>query len=429
MRIGSGVDGVSMISAPRGTADILPAEALRWQELERAARAVFDAYGYGEIRTPIFEHTELFERGIGEATDVVDKEMYTFQDRGERSLTLRPEGTAGVVRAFLEHRMDKGALPVKLYYMGPMFRYERPQAGRARQFHQLGAEALGTADPAADAEMIRMPAALLRRLGVAEFEILLNSIGCPRCRPPYVERLRAHLADRLDQLCANCRTRYHRNPLRLLDCKREGCQRATADVPLLLDALCDECAAHFQRVREYVEDGGLAYRLAPRLVRGLDYYTKTVFELVSPALGAQDALGGGGRYDGLVETLGGPPTPGVGFAAGMERILLVMAKHRPAPEPPRPAAMIIHHGAAARRIAVRLSGQLRDAGLRVELDYLDRSLRAQMKQADRLQARRAVIIGEDEAARGVVRVRDMATGDEREIGGDQLLQFLEEKGG
>jgi len=418
-----------MISAPRGTADILPAEALRWQELERAARAVFDAYGYGEIRTPIFEHTELFERGIGEATDVVDKEMYTFQDRGERSLTLRPEGTAGVVRAFLEHRMDKGALPVKLYYMGPMFRYERPQAGRARQFHQLGAEALGTADPAADAEMIRMPAALLRRLGVAEFEILLNSIGCPRCRPPYVERLRAHLADRLDQLCANCRTRYHRNPLRLLDCKREGCQRATADVPLLLDALCDECAAHFQRVREYVEDGGLAYRLAPRLVRGLDYYTKTVFELVSPALGAQDALGGGGRYDGLVETLGGPPTPGVGFAAGMERILLVMAKHRPAPEPPRPAAMIIHHGAAARRIAVRLSGQLRDAGLRVELDYLDRSLRAQMKQADRLQARRAVIIGEDEAARGVVRVRDMATGDEREIGGDQLLQFLEEKGG
>src|SRR5690606_1304412 len=320
-------------------------------------------------------------------------------------------------------------LPVKLYYMGPMFRYERPQAGRARQFHQLGAEALGTADPAADAEMIRMPAALLRRLGVAEFEILLNSIGCPRCRPPYVERLRAHLADRLDQLCANCRTRYHRNPLRLLDCKREGCQRATADVPLLLDALCDECAAHFQRVREYVEDGGLAYRLAPRLVRGLDYYTKTVFELVSPALGAQDALGGGGRYDGLVETLGGPPTPGVGFAAGMERILLVMAKHRPAPEPPRPAAMIIHHGAAARRTAVRLSGQLRDAGLRVELDYLDRSLRAQMKQADRLQARRAVIIGEDEAARGVVRVRDMATGDEREIGGDQLLQFLEEKGG
>lgn len=427
--IGNGVVFLGIITAPRGTADILPADARRWHELEEAARAVFDAYGYGEIRTPIFEHTELFQRGIGEATDVVDKEMYTFMDRGDRSLTLRPEGTAGVVRAVLEHNMDKGALPVKLYYMGPMFRYERPQAGRARQFHQVGAECLGTMDPAADAEMIRMPATLLKRVGVTNFEVLINSIGCPRCRPAYVERLRAHLADRREQLCASCRERYDRNPLRLLDCKRESCRRLTEDVPELVDSLCDGCASHFQQVRAYLDDFGLPYRLAPRLVRGLDYYTKTVFELVSSDLGAQDALGGGGRYDGLVETLGGPPMPGVGFAAGMERILLVMAKYRPAPAPKPVDAMIAHHGAAGRRIAVRLAGEWRDAGLRVEIDYMDRSLRAQMKQADRLGARLVVIIGEDEASRGVVRVRDMATGEEREMRAEEVFQSLMQKGG
>src|SRR5690606_8681919 len=289
--IGNGVVFLGIITAPRGTADILPADARRWHELEEAARAVFDAYGYGEIRTPIFEHTELFQRGIGEATDVVDKEMYTFMDRGDRSLTLRPEGTAGVVRAVLEHNMDKGALPVKLYYMGPMFRYERPQAGRARQFHQVGAECLGTMDPAADAEMSRMPATLLKRVGVTDFEALISSIGCPRCGRAYVERLRAHLADRREQLCAISRERYDRNPLRLLDCKRESCRRLTEDVPKLVDSLCDGCASHFQQVRAYLDDFGLPYRLAPRLVRGLDYYTKTVFELVSSDLGAQDALG------------------------------------------------------------------------------------------------------------------------------------------
>lgn len=427
--IGNEVAFQGMMTAPRGTADILPADARRWHELEEAARAIFEAYGYGEIRTPIFEHTELFQRGIGEATDVVDKEMYTFVDRGDRSLTLRPEGTAGVVRAFLEHNMDKGALPVKLYYMGPMFRYERPQAGRARQFHQLGAECLGTMDPAADAEMIRMLATLLKRVGVTGFEVLINSIGCPRCRPAYVERLRVHLRDRQEQLCASCRERYTRNPLRLLDCKRESCRRLTEDVPLLVDSLCEECADHFQQVRAYLDDFALAYRLAPRLVRGLDYYTKTVFEVVSSDLGAQDALGGGGRYDGLVEALGGPAMPGVGFAAGMERILLVMAKHRPAPASPPVDVMIAHHGTAGRRVAVRLAGEWRDAGLRVEIDYMGRSLRAQMKQADRLGARVVVLIGEDEASRGVVRVRDMATGDEREMQAKAVFESLMRKGG
>jgi len=427
--IENGVIRLAGITAPRGTADILPAEARRWQELEAATRAVFEAYGYGEIRTPIFEHTELFQRGIGEATDVVDKEMYTFLDRGERSLTLRPEGTAGVVRAFLEHRMDKGALPAKLYYMGPMFRYERPQAGRARQFHQLGVECLGTQDPAADAEMIRMFATLLRRLGVPDFRVLLNSIGCPRCRPAYVERLRAHLADRRESLCTSCQERFERNPLRLLDCKREECRRQTGDVPLLVDGLCEECAGHFAEVRAYLKDAGITYDMAPRLVRGLDYYTKTVFEFVSADLGAQDALGGGGRYDGLIETLGGPSMPGVGFAAGMERILLVMAKHREAPAAAAVDAVIAHHGAAGRRVAVRLAGDWRDAGLRVEIDYMDRSLRAQMKQADRLGARVVVIIGEDEAARGVVRMREMATGEEREMRATDVQQFLMRKGG
>ncbi|MBO8141445.1 MAG: histidine--tRNA ligase [Firmicutes bacterium] len=423
-----GVIGLARLSAPRGTADIMPQEARRWQELERVARQVFEAYGYGEVRTPIFEYTELFQRGIGEATDVVDKEMYTFRDRADRSLTLRPEGTAGVVRAYLEHRLDGAAQPAKLYYLGPMFRYERPQAGRARQFHQLGAECIGTSDPAADVEMIGMLAGLLRRLGLDGFEVRLNSIGCPRCRPAYVARLREAVASVVEQLCPSCRERYHRSPLRLLDCKRESCQRLTAGVPVLLDALCDECHGHFRQVRQHLDDLEIEYRLWPRLVRGLDYYTKTVFELISPDLGAQDALGGGGRYDGLVETLGGPPTPGVGFAAGMERILLALAKSRPQETASGIDAFVAHHGAEGRRAAVRIAARLRDAGLRVEIDYLNRSLRAQMKQADRQRARAVVIVGEDEAAREAARVRDMETGREQEVPESNLLHVLAQGG-
>lgn len=419
---------MARIAAPRGTADILPDDARRWQALENAMRDVFARYGYGEIRTPIFEHTELFARGIGEDTDVVEKEMYTFEDRGERSLTLRPEGTAGAVRAYLERRLDTEPQPVKLWYAGPMFRYERPQAGRARQFHQLGAECIGTMDPAADAEIIAMAASLFRRIGLADYELHLNSIGCPQCRPAYVRKLREALEPVRDSLCKSCQDRFERNTLRVLDCKRESCRAATQDAPSILDSLCEECADHFGTVRRYLDELGIEYVINPRLVRGLDYYTKTVFEFLSPVLGAQDALGGGGRYDGLVETLGGPPTPAVGFAAGMERILLA-AEGTLRGEAAALDAYVATLGDAGRRVGVVLAERLRRAGMRAELDYMGRSLKAQMRQANRLGAKTVLIIGDDEAKAGTVQLRDMESGDERTVGVDEAVHVLQEKRG
>ena len=383
-----------------------------------AFRDVCDLYGYGEIRTPIFEHTELFARGIGSGTDIVEKEMYTFEDRGERSLTLRPEGTAGAVRAYLERRLDAEAQPVKLYYFGPMFRYERPQAGRTRQFHQLGVECIGSADPAADVEVIAVLVALFRRLGLTEYEIQLNSIGCPECRPAYVEKLKQALEPVRDSLCKSCQDRFERNTLRLLDCKRESCQELTKDVPLILDSLCGPCEDHFQQVRGYLDEVGIEYTINQRLVRGLDYYTRTVFEFVSPELGAQDALGGGGRYDVLVETLGGPPTPAVGFAAGMERILLAASLEDEAAAA-TVDTYVVTLGDEGRRAGVVLAERLRAEGFRTELDYMGRSLRAQMRQANRVGAKKVLIIGDDEAAAGTVQLRDMQSGEERTVGRDE----------
>lgn len=419
---------MARMPAPRGTSDILPAEARRWAALESAMRDVSSLYGYGEIRTPVFEHTELFARGIGEGTDVVEKEMYTFLDRGERSLTLRPEGTAGAVRAYMEHRLDAEAQPIKLFYMGPMFRYERPQAGRARQFHQLGVECIGTMDPAADVEVIVLLVALFRRLGLSEFELHLNSIGCPDCRPAYVEKLKAALQPVRESLCRSCQERYERNTLRILDCKRETCRELTKDAPMMLDSLCDGCNEHFGRVRQHLDDLGQAYTINARLVRGLDYYTRTVFEFLSPHLGAQDALGGGGRYDGLVETLGGPPTPAVGFAAGMERILLATAAGEDAVVPSLDA-FVATLGEAGRKAGIKLAERLRSDGLRTELDYMDRSLRAQLRQANRLGARAVLILGDDEAAAGVAKLRDMQSGDERAVGNDEVVQLVREMRG
>lgn len=412
------------MSAPRGTTDILPADARRWSALESALRDVCELYGYGEIRTPIFEHTELFARGIGEGTDVVEKEMYSFEDRGERSLTLRPEGTAGAVRAYLERRLDAEPQPVKLFYAGPMFRYERPQAGRARQFHQLGVECIGSADPAADVEVIALLVALFRRLSLTEYEIQLNSIGCLDCRPAYVQKLKAALEPARESLCNSCRERFERNTLRLLDCKRESCRKLTKDVPLILDSLCQPCEDHFRQVRGYLDDVGIPYTINQRLVRGLDYYTRTVFEFVSPALGAQDALGGGGRYDVLVETLGGPPTPAVGFAAGMERILLAATEADVSA--PAVDAYVVTLGDAGRDAGVVLAERLRAAGLRTELDYMGRSLRAQMRQANRMGAKTVLIVGDDEAAAGTVQLRDMQSGEERTVGRDEVLHVLTE---
>lgn len=414
---------VARTTAPRGTTDILPADARRWSVLERALRDVCDLYGYGEIRTPIFEHTELFARGIGSGTDIVEKEMYTFEDRGERSLTLRPEGTAGAVRAYLERRLDAEAQPVKLYYSGPMFRYERPQAGRTRQFHQLGVECIGSADPAADVEIIAVLVALFRRLGLTEYEIQLNSIGCPDCRPAYVQKLKQALEPVRDSLCKSCQDRFERNTLRLLDCKRESCQELTKDVPLILDSLCGPCEDHFQQVRGYLDEVGIEYTINQRLVRGLDYYTRTVFEFVSPELGAQDALGGGGRYDVLVETLGGPPTPAVGFAAGMERILLAASLEDEAAAAPVDT-YVVTLGDEGRRAGVVLAERLRAEGFRTELDYMGRSLRAQMRQANRVGAKKVLIIGDDEAAAGTVQLRDMQSGEERTVGRDDVIHVL-----
>lgn len=413
------------MSAPRGTIDILPSEAKRWSALESALREVCALYGYGEIRTPIFEHTELFARGIGSDTDVVEKEMYTFVDRGERSLTLRPEGTAGAVRAYLERRLDAEAQPVKLFYVGPMFRYERPQAGRARQFHQLGVECIGSADAGADVEVIALLAALFRRIGLNDFDIHLNSIGCPKCRPAYVEKLREALTPIRSSLCKSCQDRFERNTLRVLDCKRDTCRELTKDAPIMLEHLCDECDEHFQQVRTYLDDIGIKYTINTRLVRGLDYYTRTVFEFVSPHLGAQDALGGGGRYDGLVETLGGQPTPAVGFAAGMERILLATEANAVATGP-QLDAYVATLGDEGRRAGIALAERLRAAGLRVELDYMDRSLKAQMRQANRHGAHVVLIVGDDEAKAGTVQVRDMRTGDERAVDRDKVVEVLAE---
>lgn len=419
------VVGMARMSAPRGTTDILPEQARLWQALEEKVRDVGARYGFGEIRTPVFEHTDLFARGIGAETDVVSKEMYTFVDRADRSLTLRPEGTAGVVRAFMEHRLDAEAQPVKLYYMGPMFRYERPQAGRTRQFHQLGAETVGTDDPAADAEMIDLLVAVLREVGLGDFTVQLNSIGCTRCRPDYIDGLRAALAPIKDDLCGSCQHRFDTNPLRILDCKRPDCIERTAEAPLLTDGLCTDCGDHFTLVRQYLTDLGLEYELVPRLVRGLDYYTRTVFEVVSPVLGAQDALGGGGRYDGLMETLGGPPTPAVGFAAGMERILLAAAHVRETPAPDGLDAYIVSVGHRARRLAVATASTLRAAGLKTELDYMNRSVRAQLRQANRLGAAFAIVIGDDEVERGVVQIRDMAGSVDTETPPEAIVQVLE----
>ncbi|MCL6557338.1 MAG: histidine--tRNA ligase, partial [Firmicutes bacterium] len=317
-----------MITArPRGTADILPADAEKWRYVEDIFRRVCLEYNYGEVRTPVFEHTELFERGVGDTTDIVEKEMYTFRDRGDRSVTLRPEGTAPVVRAYLENNLQAGTQPVKLYYMGPMFRYDKPQAGRYRQFHQLGAEVLGSDDPAVDAELMAMVMDFYGRLGLTQLELHINSVGCPQCRSVLRARLQDFFHPVRDQLCINCRGRLAKNPLRVLDCKLEKCNQLAGGAPTTLDCLCGDCGSRFAKVKNYLDRLGIPYRVNGRLVRGLDYYTHTAFEVMAPGIGAQSSIGGGGRYNGLVEVCGGPPTPGVGFAAGMDRIALVLSQN------------------------------------------------------------------------------------------------------
>jgi histidyl-tRNA synthetase len=397
--------------APKGTADMLGDTARTWEFLQRTAQELFSRYGYEPVYTPLFEHTEVFTRGIGEATDIVGKEMYTFLDKGERSITLRPEGTASVVRASLEHNLTANGQSAKLYYAGPMFRYERPQKGRMRQFWQIGIEALGMPEPTADAEVITVLWRFFETVGVptAQMRLLLNSMGDENCRPAYREKVAAFIRAHAAELCEECNRRADTNPLRAFDCKNPGCAAVMAEAPLLRDELCDECATHYSAVKRHLDALGIPYVEDPRLVRGLDYYTRTVFEIqVDAGLGSQNAIGGGGRYDRLMEQYGGPATPGLGFALGFERTLLALeAAGAEVPVPPRADVYVAVVDDSTRDAAFVVLAGLRDAGVAAEADHQARSLKAQFKQADRLGASAVVIIGPDELAAGEVTVRDM----------------------
>lgn len=410
------------IKAVRGVRDILPAETGRWQRVEAAARKVFEAYGYREIRLPLFERTELFARGIGEATDVVQKEMYTFEDRGGESLTLRPEATASLLRAYIEHGFQVEPKPVRLYTVGPMFRYERPQAGRYRQFHQANVEALGESHPAVDAEVIAMLLDFFGALGLADrLELHLNSIGDAGTRPAFRQRLLQYFQPREAELCAECRMRLERNALRVLDCKTPGCQPLIEKAPSILDSLSPEAAEHFERVRAYLHAMGIAYTINPRLVRGLDYYVRTTFELLTAELGAQNAVAGGGRYDGLIEQLGGPPDPGIGFAIGLERVVLLLGQDRGGGAP---LALLIPLGDAALGRLLPVARLARQRGLAVELGYGARKLPRELERANRLGARYGVIVGEAELASGEATLRDMRDGTQRKVSLDRLALEL-----
>ncbi|MDR0433907.1 MAG: histidine--tRNA ligase [Gracilibacteraceae bacterium] len=415
------------IQRPQGVQDFLPRQTAEWQYVENEIRALCQSCGYEEIRTPVFEATELFRRGVGATTDIVNKEMFTFEDKNGRSLTLRPEGTAAVARAYAENKLYGQTPPWKLYYIGPMFRYEKPQAGRFHQFHQFGVEALGTGDPLADAEIVWLAWTLGEKLGLRGLSLRLNSVGCPVCRRNYHAALTAFLQPRAPELCADCRVRLEKNPLRVLDCKKEPCQATTAAAPELPDYLCPDCREHFAAVRSYLAATDTPYQLDSRLVRGLDYYCKTAFEIIAPGLGAQNAICGGGRYDGLMEELGGPPTPGVGFALGLERLLGALAEQNvslPLSGPPRYVLAAL--GAEARRRAVRLAAELRAAGFTVLMDLQGQSLKSQLKFADRKGAAFTFICGENELERGVVAARDMRTGEQREIPLPELARALKD---
>ena len=405
-----------LINGPRGTKDILPDTVAQWRHVEKVIRELCARYGYHEIRTPIFEHTELFLRGIGETTDVVEKEMYTFTDRGERSLTLRPENTASVVRSYLQNKLYAADALVKLFYIGSMFRYDRPQAGRYREFHQFGVEALGEASPAVDAEIIVLAVEFLRALGLQELKLHLNSVGCPKCRPVYRERLQEFFRPHLEELCTDCRSRFERNPLRLLDCKNEHCHALAEDAPRITDCLCDECRTHFAEVQSYLTAAGVPFELDANLVRGLDYYTKTAFEVKYTPLGAQSAVAGGGRYDGLVEEVGGPPTPGIGFAVGLERVLLALEKQGLLPEEREAVdVFVVALGEAAQIPAFKLLHELRAAKLSAAMDFAGRSMKAQMKQANKKNARFVAILGEDEVKEASALLKDMKTSEQKKL--------------
>jgi len=414
------------IQKPKGTQDLLPGEIEKWQYIENKARELCARFNYREIRTPIFENTELFQRGVGETTDIVEKEMYTFTDKGDRSMSLRPEGTAGVVRAYVENKLYGEPDVSKLYYIGPMFRYEQPQAGRYRQFHQFGIEAFGAVDPSIDAEVIALGYTFYKELGLKEVTVEINSVGNPSCRAVYREKIQQFFAPVKDKLCKDCQSRYDRNPMRILDCKID--QKYGEGAPTILEYLEEECTVHFEAVQEHLKAMDIPIRINPRLVRGLDYYTHTAFEYKAAGIGAIDTIGGGGRYNGLVGQIGGNDQPGVGLGLGMERILLVLqAQGVEIPAAPPLDVYLIGLGAAAEKEVTKLLQQLRAAGLKAEKDYLGRKIKAQMKSADRYHAKAVAILGDDELARGEITVKTMATGEQQTVSLEQFAAAMQER--
>ena len=413
-----------MINIPKGTKDVLPADSYKWQYVEGVARETARLFNLKEIRTPVFEHTEVFLRGVGDTTDIVTKEMYTFRDKGDRSITLKPEGTAGVARSFIENGLAGGVLPAKMYYIIPAFRYERPQAGRLREFHQFGVEIFGAEGADTDAEVIALADSLLKNLGL-RVKLHINSIGCPACRAAYNKALREYFSPHLEALCYDCKTRFEKNPLRLLDCKEEGCRKINAAAPTILEYLCPECAAHFEALKTYLSLAGIAYEIDPRIVRGLDYYTRTVFEFVSDDIGAQGTVCGGGRYDGLIAELGGAPAPAVGFAAGIERLLLVMeATGVEIPRPEGPTAYLAGLDDACREKAFGLCVKLRAAGIAAETDHMKRSVKAQFKYADKLGAKYVAVIGGNELESGAMNVKRMATSESETVTFENAVEYF-----
>lgn len=413
---------MSNISTPRGTQDILPPETETWQYLEGIIREIAQKFCYEEIRTPIIEHSELFQRGVGKETDIVSKEMYTFEDKGGRSITLRPEGTAPVARAYLQHNLQSRGVPQKLFYIGPMFRYERPQAGRYRQHHQFGFEVLGGKDPTLDVEVISIAITIFKRLGISTFKILLNSIGCPNCRPLFLEKLKAHLRPSFSQLCPDCQRRLEMNPMRVLDCKNPSCQPFLDNSPSPVQMLCSECKEHFEEVKHLLRLFDYQFEISPRLVRGLDYYTRTVFEVISPELGAQNSLCGGGRYDGLIEALGGPPTPGVGFAGGIERAFLILKSGGNLK--PSPKKFFLAYQEPFLEEAFKILKDLREAGIPTDMSFERKSLSSQLKMADRKKFFGVLILGEEEIKKETLTLKLMSTGEQKDLSMSDLLETL-----
>ena len=410
-----------LTNAPRGTRDILPGQVDSWIDVENKIRAICKSFGYEEIRTPIFEHTELFQRGIGEGTDVVDKEMYTFTDRGGRSITLRPENTASAVRAYLQNKLYATNNLQKLFYIGSMFRYDRPQAGRLREFHQFGVEALGEKNPALDAEIILLAWDFLKSLGLEDLKLKINTVGCPECRPVYRQKLREYFSDYREELCDDCKNRLEKNPLRLLDCKVDAGKDFMQDAPLIFTCLCDDCKEHFDKVQEFLQAAKVDFEIDSRLVRGLDYYTKTAFEIQYTPLGAQSAVAGGGRYDGLVEEIGGSPTPGIGFAAGIERILIALEKQNLIKsQQEKFDAFIVTVGSEAEVFGFEILSELRRRNISATMDFGKRSIKAQMKQAAKV-ATFALIIGDDEVKTSTVTVKNLETQEQENISADKIF--------